>query len=99
MYAVMHLRILNTLSLYRINCASLNYQTFKDLLQNFRVVRNHLNSPYCEISGRVQMSKTIIAVKHFALGGCESLETAVMFIRISKTNVVEHSRNFKRNFK
>ena len=95
MYAVMHLRILNTLSLYRINCASLNYQTFKDLLQNFRVVRNDLNSPYCEISGRVQMSKTIIAVKHFALGGCESLETAVMFIRISKTNVVEHSRNFK----
>ena len=33
--------------------------------------------PYCEISDRSQMSKTIIAVKHFALGGPESLETAV----------------------
>ena len=33
--------------------------------------------PYCDISDRAQMSKTIIAVKHFALGGCESLETAV----------------------
>ena len=25
--------------------------------------------PYCDISDRAQMSKTIIAVKHFALGG------------------------------
>ena len=33
--------------------------------------------PYCDISDRAQMSKTIIAVKHFALGGRESLETAV----------------------
>ena len=33
--------------------------------------------PYCDISDRAQMSKTIIGVKHFALGGRESLETAV----------------------
>ena len=33
--------------------------------------------PCCEISDRAQMSKTIIAVRHFALGGRESLETAV----------------------
>ena len=32
---------------------------------------------YCEISGRIQMPKTIIAVKHFALGDRESLETDV----------------------
>ena len=34
-------------------------------------------SPYCEISNCVQMSKTTIAVKYFALGGRESLETAI----------------------
>ena len=34
--------------------------------------------PCCEISDRAQMSKTIIAVRHFALGGRESLETAVI---------------------
>ena len=34
--------------------------------------------PCCEISDCAQMSKTIIAVKHFGLGGRESLETAVM---------------------
>ena len=33
--------------------------------------------PCCEISDCAQMSKTIIAVKHFGLGGRESLETAV----------------------
>ena len=33
--------------------------------------------PCCEISDRAQMSKTNIAVRHFALGGRESLETAV----------------------
>ena len=33
--------------------------------------------PCCEISDRTQMSKTIIAVRHFGLGGRESLETAV----------------------
>ena len=33
--------------------------------------------PCGEISDRAQMSKTIIAVRHFALGGRESLETAV----------------------
>ena len=33
--------------------------------------------PYCEITGRAQMSKTITAVRHFGLGGRESLETAV----------------------
>ena len=33
---------------------------------------------YCDISDRAQMSKTIIAVKHFALGSRELLETAVI---------------------
>ena len=36
--------------------------------------------PCFEISDRAQMSKTIIAVRHFDLGGRESLETAVNFI-------------------
>ena len=31
----------------------------------------------CEISDCAQMSKTIVAVRHFGLGGRESLETAV----------------------
>ena len=35
--------------------------------------------PCCEISDCAQMSKTIIAVRHFGLGGRESLETAVIF--------------------
>ena len=35
--------------------------------------------PYCEISDRSQMPKTITAVKHFALSGRESLETAVKY--------------------
>ena len=34
--------------------------------------------PCCEISDCAQMSKTIIAVRHFGLGGRESLETAAM---------------------
>ena len=43
--------------------------------------------PCREISDCVQMSKTIIAVKHFELGGCESLKTAVISFRsICKTN-------------
>ena len=33
--------------------------------------------PCCKISNCAQMSKTIIAVRHFGLGGRESLETAV----------------------
>ena len=33
--------------------------------------------PCCEIIDCAQMSKTIIAVRHFGLGGRESLETAV----------------------
>ena len=33
--------------------------------------------PCCEISDCAQMSKTIIAVRHFGLSGRESLETAV----------------------
>ena len=33
--------------------------------------------PCCEINDCAQMSKTIIAVRHFGLGGRESLETAV----------------------
>ena len=34
--------------------------------------------PCFEISDYTQMSRTIIAVRHFGLGGRESLETAVM---------------------
>ena len=34
--------------------------------------------PCREISDCAQMSKTIIAVRHFGLGGRESLETAVI---------------------
>ena len=34
--------------------------------------------PCCEIGDRAQMSKTTIAVKHFGLGGRESLEAAVI---------------------
>ena len=37
--------------------------------------------PSCEISNCAQMSKTIIAVRHFGLGGRESLETAVIKIK------------------
>ena len=33
--------------------------------------------PCCEVSDCAQMSKTIIAVRHFELGGRELLETAV----------------------
>ena len=33
--------------------------------------------PCCKISDCAKMSKTIIAVRHFGLGGRESLETAV----------------------
>ena len=33
--------------------------------------------PCCAISNCAQMSKTIIAVRHFRLGGREPLETAV----------------------
>ena len=33
--------------------------------------------PCCKISDCAQMSKTIIAVRQFGLGGRESLETAV----------------------
>ena len=41
--------------------------------------------PRCEISDCAQMSKTIIAVRHFGLGGRESLETAVTSFLISLT--------------
>ena len=34
--------------------------------------------PCCEISDCAQMSKTIIAVRHFGFGGRESLETALI---------------------
>ena len=33
--------------------------------------------PRCDISDCAQLSKTIIPVRHFGLGGRESLETAV----------------------
>ena len=43
--------------------------------------------PCREISDCAQMSKTMIAVKHFELRGRESLETAVISFRsICKTN-------------
>ena len=41
--------------------------------------------PCCEISDCAQMSKTIIAVRHFELGGRESLETAVNISRLLPT--------------
>ena len=47
--------------------------------------------PCCEISDCAQISKTIIAVRHFGLGGRESLETAVkIFIKISKFSAILH---------
>ena len=46
--------------------------------------------PCCEISDCAQMSKTIIAVRHFGLGGCESLETAVMVVRVSALLDISH---------
>ena len=36
--------------------------------------------PCCEISDRAQMSKTIIAVRHFGFGGRESLEIALTLL-------------------
>ena len=36
----------------------------------------------CKISDCAQMSKTIIAVRHFGLGGHESLETAVIVFEL-----------------
>ena len=36
--------------------------------------------PCCEINDCAQMSKTIIAARHFGLGGRESLETAVVHL-------------------
>ena len=38
--------------------------------------------PCCKISDCAQMSKTIIAVRHFGLGGRESLETAVIVFNL-----------------
>ena len=35
----------------------------------------------CEIRDCAQMSKTIIAVRHFGLSGRESLETAVSIVK------------------
>ena len=46
--------------------------------------------PSCEISDCAQMSKTIIAARHFGLGGRESLETAVSIVVSILTTV-----NFK----
>ena len=40
--------------------------------------------PCCEISDCAQMSKTIIAVRHFELGGRESLETAVNHVVVQQ---------------
>ena len=57
--------------------------------------------PCCEISDCAQMSKTIIAVRHFGLGGRESLETAVTNwnkyyrkpVRYSPIGLSDHSKN------
>ena len=48
--------------------------------------------PCCEISDYAQMSKTIIAVRHFELGGCKSLKTAVSY----RAQTAEHG-TFRRN--
>ena len=39
--------------------------------------------PCCEINDCAQTSKTIIAVRHFGLGGRESLETAVTVVKFN----------------
>ena len=44
------------------------------LPKKIKMIRNY---PYYEIRERAQMSKAIIAVKHFALGGRESLEISL----------------------
>ena len=53
--------------------------------------------PYCDISDRAQMSKTIIAVKHFALGGRESLETAVIRAYESSGNSLDSQHEVIKN--
>ena len=51
--------------------------------------------PCCEISDCAQMSKTIIAVRHFGLGGCESLETAVsIFSQLKVLQIVYYIQLF-----
>ena len=53
--------------------------------------------PCCEISDCAQMSKTVIAVRHFGLGGRKSLETAVKEIRVSGFRLnVEKQRSLRR---
>ena len=44
--------------------------------------------PCCEISDCAQMSKTIIAVRHFGLGGRESLETAVILALVFQPDAI-----------
>ena len=46
--------------------------------------------PCCEIRHRAKMSKTIITVCHFGLGGRESLETAVrqIILQLKMLNVL-----------
>ena len=47
--------------------------------------------PCCEISDCAQMSKTVIAVRHFELGGRESLETAATHVACTKSSASQKS--------
>ena len=54
----------------------------------------------CEISDCAQISKTVISVRHFGLGGHESLKTAVMIVLLGTLSAVFryvhlHTKNFK----
>ena len=49
--------------------------------------------PCCEISDCRQMSKTIIAVRHFWLGGCESLETVVRAKSLLEQKIIRPQHN------
>ena len=51
--------------------------------------------PCCEISDCAQMSKTIIAVRHFGLGGRESLETAVNLQTYYEMILLLHSKSWR----
>ena len=55
--------------------------------------------PCCEISDCAQISKIIIAVRHFGLGGRESLETAVMFCSLFFQINVDHFMEILESFK
>ena len=54
--------------------------------------------PCCKISDCAQMSKTIIAVRHFGLGGRESLETAVNLVFQSVKYAHQTMASYHSNF-